>query len=285
MTWFYITDTQEECTSKLKALKAGMKIKGLWVNMKKTKFLVSNIGLDSSRNLASTPVLSVVVVSATTLWSARSLSCESTKGAVASLSDGGPNYVRPRCNHKAQSIDGRTVTWVDDDKTMIDVEATLCYLGNMLCSHGSCDSAIATRCCVASGKFSRLLPVFTTRHLSPIVCGKVYGASICSALLHDSEAWGTEHHWSASALSKWPPSSPGSVASKNRGETPSASLRQKLDTKDITTVLWSLCFRWPRHIQFSTSCIKSVTDLPISGTIMQGRPKKTWSGRMKTDVR
>ena len=36
-----ITDIQEECISKLKAWKVGMGSKGLRVNMKKTKFLVS----------------------------------------------------------------------------------------------------------------------------------------------------------------------------------------------------------------------------------------------------
>ena len=35
-----ILDTQEECISKLKAWKAGMESKGLYVNMKKTMFLV-----------------------------------------------------------------------------------------------------------------------------------------------------------------------------------------------------------------------------------------------------
>ena len=37
-----IADTQEECISKLKAWKAGMESKGLCVNMKKTKILVSD---------------------------------------------------------------------------------------------------------------------------------------------------------------------------------------------------------------------------------------------------
>ena len=36
-----IADTQDECISKPKACKTGMESKGLHVNMKKTKFLVS----------------------------------------------------------------------------------------------------------------------------------------------------------------------------------------------------------------------------------------------------
>ena len=44
----------------------------------------------------------------------------------------------------------------------------------MLCSGRGCESAIAARCCVAFGQFGKLLPVLTTRHLSPKICGKLY---------------------------------------------------------------------------------------------------------------
>ena len=70
---------------------------------------------------------------------------------------------------------------------MLDVEATFCYLGDVLCSGGGCDSAIVARCCMAWGKF---LPVITTRHLSPKIRGKVFEACVCSAMLHGRETWG-----------------------------------------------------------------------------------------------
>ena len=41
-----ITDTQEECISKLKAWKAGMESKRFHVNMTKTKFMLSAVDLD-----------------------------------------------------------------------------------------------------------------------------------------------------------------------------------------------------------------------------------------------
>ena len=61
------------------------------------------------------------------------------------------------------------------------------HLGDMLCSSGGCDSAIAARCW---GKFGKLLPVLTTRHLSPRIHGKVCEACVRSALLHGSKTWG-----------------------------------------------------------------------------------------------
>ena len=41
-----IADTLEECITKLKAMKNGMENKGLRVNMKKTKLMISGAGLD-----------------------------------------------------------------------------------------------------------------------------------------------------------------------------------------------------------------------------------------------
>ena len=108
-----------------------------------------------------------------------------------------PNYICPRCKDQSQPIDGQTMTEMDEDSAMLDVEASFCYLGDMLCSGGTCDSAIVARCCVAWGKFKKLLPVLTKRHLSPRICCKGYEACVCSAMLHGSETWGPEGTWNA----------------------------------------------------------------------------------------
>ena len=64
---------------------------------------------------------------------------------------------------------------------------TSCYLGDMLCSGGGCDSTIAVRCSVAWGKFRILLHVLTNGHLSLRIRGKVYKACVRSAMLHASK--------------------------------------------------------------------------------------------------
>ena len=52
--------------------------------------------------------------------------------------------------------DGRTVTQVYVDGTLLDVEASFCYLGDVLSAGGGCSLAIITRCCTAWGKFKKL---------------------------------------------------------------------------------------------------------------------------------
>ena len=125
---------------------------------------------------------------------------------------------------------------VDVDSAMLDLEATFCYLGDVLCSSRGCISAIAARCCVAWGKFRKLLPALITRHLSPRIQSKVYEAFVCSAMLHSSETRGPNNpelqrlHHNDGAMIRW------ICGIRDRDETPSASLPQKLGIKNITPV-------------------------------------------------
>ena len=74
------------------------------------------------------------------------------------------NYICPRCKGGSRPFDGRTVTEMDVDGTMIDAEATCCYLGDILCSGGGCYSANASRYCVAWEKCKDIIacPNFQT---------------------------------------------------------------------------------------------------------------------------
>ena len=75
------------------------------------------------------------------------------------------------------------------DGTQLDVESNFCYLGDMLCAGRGCKLAIVTRCSTARGKFKRLLPILTSKHVSLRTRGKVFNACVRSALLHGSETW------------------------------------------------------------------------------------------------
>ena len=83
-----------------------------------------------------------------------------------------PAYVCPRCLDQARPIDGRPITQVEADGRLLDVEASFCYLGDMLSAGGGCALAIATRCSTAWGKFRKLLPILTSKHVSPLTRGK-----------------------------------------------------------------------------------------------------------------
>ena len=69
---------------------------------------------------------------------------------------------------------------MDIEDTMLDVEATLCYL----CSGGGCDSAMAAKYCMVRGK------------------------CVCSAMLHGSETWGPTLLTCSAGPPQWPYNDP-----------------------------------------------------------------------------
>ena len=71
---------------------------------------------------------------------------------------------------------------------------------------------------------------------------------------------------------------------KDRDETSSASLLQKLDINDITSVLRCLRLRGFGHVQRAMSCIKSITNFQIPSTGNKGGLRKTWSEFVNMDV-
>ena len=101
------------------------------------------------------PALSVKVE-----WKANSISCSQCKlwvhkkcSVIKGRLNVNPDYVCPRCLDQAHPIDGRPVTQVDVDGTLLDVEASFCYLGDMLCAGGGCALAIATRIEIVSSNW------------------------------------------------------------------------------------------------------------------------------------
>ena len=111
--------------------------------------------------------------------------CSGVRGRLAE----DPDYVCPRCCDQALPIDNRPVTQVDVDEMLLDVESNFCYLGDILCAGGGCKLAIVTRCSTAWGKFKRLLPIPTSKHVSLRTMGKFFNTCVRSALLHGSETW------------------------------------------------------------------------------------------------
>ena len=98
-----------------------------------------------------------------------------------------PGYVCRRCRCEARPIDGRPITSVSVDRTLLDVVPTFRYLGDMLSAGGGWDLAINVKCQTAWSKFRRFLPLPTSRHVSLKIRGKLYSACVSSAMLYSSE--------------------------------------------------------------------------------------------------
>ena len=282
-----IAESLNECIDKLKAWKDGMESRGLRVNMKKTKLMISGPGLNLLRDSGSHPCavcrtgvgVNSIQCCRCKLWVHKK--CCGIKGKISP----NPDYVCPRCCGIARPIDGRPATQVEVDGTQLGVEASFCYLGDMLSAGGGCELAIATRCCTAWGKFKKLLPILTSRHVSLKARGSVFNACVRSAMLHGSETWAPSApdlqrlRRNDRAMVRW------ICGVKLHDETPIDALYAKLGIQDVTDALCSRRLRWYGHVTRATSCINTVMDLSLPGHRGRGRPRKTWSECVRADLK
>ena len=192
-------------------------------------------------------------------------------------------HVCPRCRGQTRPIDGRTVTQVDVDRTLLDVEASFCNLGDMLSAGGGCSLAIITRCCTAWGKFQKLLPNLTFKDISLTVRGKVCDACVHSALLHRRETWAP----TAPDLQRLRRNDRSMIQwicdIKPHDEISDDLLCARLGIQEVTAALRSKHLRWYGHIVRSSSCIKSA-NMEVPCSRVRGRPRKTWSDCVKADM-
>lgn len=207
--------------------------------------------------------------------------CSGIRGRISA----NPQYLCPRCLDQARPIDGRPVTEVDLDGTMLDVEPNFCYLGDMLCSGGGCKLTITTRCCTAWGKFKELLPILLSRHTSFTSRGKVFNACVRSALLHGSESWAP----TASDLQRLRRNDRAMVrwicGVRLNDEVPTVSLYNKLGIQEVSDALRSKRLRWYGHATRATSCTNGTMNMTLPSTRGRGRPRKSWSDCIQTDLK
>ena len=121
-----ITDTQNECISKLNAWKAGMESRGFHVNKKKTKFMVCSVDLDVLQKSSNYPCAvcckgvcnnPIECVQVKLLVNKK---CSGITGQLVNVQ----NYNCRRCKDESRPIDGRPMTQVDVAGTNLGVEDT-----------------------------------------------------------------------------------------------------------------------------------------------------------------
>ena len=195
-----------------------------------------------------------------------------------------PDYVCPRCCDQAGPIDNRPVTQVGVDGTLLDVESNFCYLGDMLSSGRGCKLAIVTRLSTAWGKFKRLLPILTSKHVSLRTRGKVFNACVRSALLHGSETWAPtalDLQWlrqNDRLIIRW------ICGVRDDDEVSVDTLCAMLGVQEVTAALRTRRLRWYGHVARSSSCTNSIISMTIPST-RRRRPKTTRSECVKADMK
>ena len=115
--------------------------------------------------------------------------------------------------------------------------------------------------------------------------GKVFNACVRSALLHGSETWAPTApdlqrlHRNDRSMVRW------ICGVRDDDEVSSDSLCAILGVQEVTAALRTRRLRCYGHVAGSSSCINSITSMTIPSARRRGRPKKTWSECVKTDMK
>ena len=283
-----IADSLEECVAKLKVWKRGMESKGLRVNMAKTKFMVSGLGLDVLTESGEHPCAvclkgvrqNSIFCSSCQKW-VHGRTCSGIVGRLTPI----PNYVCPRCKGKSRDIDGRPLTKVTVDDVDLDVVPSFCYLGDMLSAGGGCDLAIKARCRSAWAKFKSLLPVLTSKHLALKTRGHLFSTCVRPVMLYGSETWAP----TSSDLQRLRRNDRSMIrwicGVRPSDDVSPTTLHKRLGIREVSEVLSTGRLRWYGHVKRASSCINSVTNLEVPGSRGRGRPRKAWSDCVKDDLK
>ena len=275
----------EACIEKLRRWKAGLEQKGLSVNMSKTKFMVSGVGLDTLSDSGKDPcAVCRKGVGSNSIFCGRCehwvhKRCSGVKGKLKN----DPDFICPRCADLSRPIDGRVLTEVAVDGKNLEVVDQFCYLGDMIASGGGCMNAITNRCRVAWASFRRLLPILTSRQIPHQVRGRVFDACVRSTMLHGGETWGPTNmdllrlRRNDRAMLRW---ICGVKASDNIS---SGKLLARLGLVDVAVELRARRLRWYGHVKRSED-LCSITDMELPGRRGRGTPLMTWFERVRRDI-
>ena len=276
-----IATSLEECVERVKAWKEGLESKGLHVNMTKTKFMASGLGLDSLQDSGKFPCAVCrtgvgrpsIRCSKCNLW-VHYKKCSGLKTLSEDLS-----YECPRCRGVpgVRPVDGRpfkevevvtvcsrrlivSATWVTC--SVLVVAAWLLPLldagvpgvsseKTFLCSHPSLCLSTGGVVCLAHGMETR---------------------PMTSAALHRLCR-------NDRAMIRW-------ICGVKPSDDPSMDeLHAKLGICDLAILVRERRLRWFGHVMRSNGEINRVRSRPVPGRKGPGRPKKTWEECVKQDLK
>ena len=282
-----IARTKEELMDKLAKWKEEMEAKGLRVNLKKTKIMISGPNLNTLKDSGRYPCAvcrsgvgkNSVLCHGCKLWVHKK--CSNIRGRLTD----DPSYRCSRCLGTARPIDARPEHSMPLDGYNLEVVDSFCYLGDKVSAGGGCSQSILNRTRVAWGKFHDLLPLLTCRSLSLSTRGKLYSTCVRSAMLHATESMALTVNDSSKlqkidrAMIRW------ICHVKLKDRVRSDILLGKLGIPDIIEVCRVNRLRWFGHVERNSGWTKKCTEMVVEGKTRLGGQRKKWRTVVEEDLK
>ena len=175
-----------------------------------------------------------------------------------------------KADHRGKSIRSDT----------LEVIASFCYLWP-----GGCELSTTTGVKTAWKKFTELLSVLSSRHLSFKTRDPMYSSCVWSAMLHASETWLMTKpnlqclQWNDRAMIR----QICNVKPQDIVTTRSNELLAWLDIEDLDLILKERKLCWYGHVERSNGAVKTAFDIQFDGKHGLERPEMTWQQLTERD--
>ena len=171
----------------------GMELKGLRVNIGKTKVMRCQVGIGQYRLRSQESIHVACARRVLVIISLCGVACHRWVHKRCSRISGKLGYVADfRCRRcldgdSAQVVLSREVELEPGVK--VECVSKFCYLGDTLGSGGGVVEAARARVRCAWAKFKKLSPILTVRGASYRIKGRIYSACVQSVLIYGTETW------------------------------------------------------------------------------------------------
>ena len=230
-----MADSLDELSVKLERWKAELSAKGLKVNTKKTKTMISKPGAGPVQKTGKCPCSVCSKGVQCKQWvHAR---CSRVKGKLAEVNScSSPPHT---CEEEENIVIGNS---------SYEAVQQFCYLGDMLSAGGGDEASLVTHTRCAWKKFRLLLPIVSSRTFSLKKKGSFYQACVRPVLLYGSKTWPVKEedlvrlHRTEMSMLLW--MSHGTF----KDRIPSKDLLTKFDLLPVRRVVQCNRLRWFGHV-------------------------------------
>ena len=288
-----IAEDEQSAEEKFSKWKEGMESKGLRVNLKKTKVMISRVKDEEDRMEGTYPCpvcysgvgnTSAIQCNGCYLWVHRR--CSGIEGRL--INDGtfeckvcrGVVTREPR--QESIVLAGETFECVEE----------FSYLGDVISAGGGAKGSAVSRVRKGWMKFRELLPLLTMRGFSLKQKGRLYATCVRSVMLYGSETWAVKVddtrrlERTEMRMVRW--MCGASLNPQREGNRiPSEELRRRLGIECISDVMRRGRLSWFGHLERmnENSQVEKVRNMVVDGPFCRNAPRKTWNSVISDDLK
>ena len=281
-----MSDSMEDLREKFQKWRAAFKSKGIKVNLRKTKLMVSGsegemiksktdpCGMCGKRVMAN----SVLCTKCGKWIHGR---CAKLKRVTPSLAR---QFVCGQCNKVMAGAVEPVERLCDDVETVRE----FCYLGDRVSAGGGCEAAVTARARLGWVKFRECGEILLGRRFSLKMKGRIYRSYVRSAMLYGSETWCLMENEMAILRRTERAMVRAMCGVKLMDRKNTDDLLDSLGLKETVDKLAKANgVRWYGHVlrREEGDVLRKALAFEVDGLRRRGRPKKTWKRQVEEEMK